>query len=71
MKDVNGIQTTFDNAICPVPTPGGGQGATDVGGVSLRDGQKGSTTEMPQVSGVKLSGDASPGTSRPSGMAGS
>lgn len=70
MKDVNGIQTLFENAICPCPT-GSGDGVKDVGGVSVPDGQKGVSGEMPEVSGVSLRDDQSPGTSRPSGMAGS
>ena len=70
MKDVGGIQTVFDNAICPVPS-GSGDGAKDVGGVSIPDGQKGTSGEMPEVSGVSLKDDSSPGLSRPSGMAGS
>lgn len=70
MKDMGGIQTPFDNAICPVPS-GAGDGAKDVGGVSIPDGVKGTSGQMPEVSGVSLKDDAAPGTSRPSGMAGS
>ncbi len=70
MKNVNGIQTVFDNSICPVPG-GQGDGAKDVGGVSIPDGQKGVTGQMPEVMGVSMAGDASPGTSRPPHMAGS
>ncbi|HET9258273.1 MAG TPA: hypothetical protein VFO16_24170 [Pseudonocardiaceae bacterium] len=65
MKNVNGIQTVFDNAICPVPTPGGGVGVKDVGGVTIPDGQKGTTGEMPEVSGFSLPDDNAPGRSRP------
>lgn len=72
MKNVNGIQTLFDNAICPVPSPGGGAGVKDVGGVSIPDGQKGTSGEMPEVSGVSLKDDdAASGPARPSHMAGS
>jgi len=70
MKEMGGIQTLFDNAICPVPG-GDGDGAKDVGGVSIPDGQKGVTGQMPEVSGVSLDGDSSPGLSRPSNMPGS
>lgn len=65
MKEMGGIQTLFDNAICPVPSPGGGAGVTDTGGVSIPDGQKGVTGQMPEVSGMKIEGDDSPGTKRP------
>jgi hypothetical protein len=70
MKDVNGIQTLFDSAICPVPS-GSGDGAKDVGGVSIPDGQKGTGGEMPEVSGVSLPDDRSTGGKRPGDMAGS
>lgn len=70
MKEFGGIQSTFDNAICPVPD-GQGDGAKDVGGVSIPDGQKGTSGKMPEVSGVSLKDDASPGLSRPAHMAGS
>lgn len=70
MKEFGGIQTPFDNAICPVPS-GDGDGAKDVGGVSIPDGQKGTRGEMPEVNGVSVRDDSAPGTSRPSGMAGS
>lgn len=70
MKNVNGIQTVFDNAICPVPS-GQGDGAKDVGGVSIPGGQKGVTGQMPEVSGVSIAGDSAPGTGRPPHMAGS
>lgn len=71
MKEFGGIQSPFDNAICPVPSAGGGVGTKDVGGVAVPDGQKGTTGEMPEVSGVSLPDDKGPGTSRPSGMPGS
>ena len=65
MKEMGGIQTLFDNAICPVPTPGGGDGVKDVGGVSIPEGQKGTQGQMPEVSGVSLKDDSAPGTKRP------
>lgn len=70
MKDVNGIQTPFDNAIVPVPG-GKGVGATDIGGVNIPDGQKGVSGDMPEVSGVTLPDTDNPGTGRPSGISGS
>lgn len=70
MKDVGGIQTLFENSICPVPS-GNGEGAKDVGGVRVPDGQKGVSGSMPQVNGVSLRDDSSPGLNRPPHMAGS
>lgn len=70
MKEIGGIQTLFEDAICPYPS-GSGDGAKDIGGVSIPDGQKGTSGEMPEVSGVSLKDDASPGLSRPPHMAGS
>lgn len=71
MKDVNGIQTPFENMIAPVPS-GTGVGTTDVGGVNVPDGQQGVSGQMPEVSGVTLQNDDSPSAvKRPSGMAGS
>lgn len=71
MKEFGGIQSTFENAICPVPS-GSGDGAKDVGGVSIPDGQKGVSGQMPEVSGVSIKDDASPSaSSRPPHMSGS
>lgn len=70
-KEFGGIQSPFDNAICPVPSAGGGDGVKDVGGVSIPDGMKGTTGEMPEVSGVNLPDAKAPGTSRPPDMSGS
>lgn len=70
MKEFGGIQSPFDNAICPVPG-GEGVGAKDVGGVSIPDGVKGTSGEMPEVNGVSLKDDSAPGTSRPPHMSGS
>lgn len=70
MKSFGGIQSPFEDAICPVPS-GSGDGAKDVGGVSIPDGIKGTSGSMPEVSGVSVKDDASPGTGRPPGMAGS
>lgn len=71
MKEVNGIQTPFDNAICTPPSAGGGQGAKDVGGVAIPEGTKGTSGEMPEVNGVGLPDDSGAGLKRPSGMSGS
>ena len=71
MKEFGGIQSVFENAICPVPSAGGGVGATDVGGVAVPEGMKGTTGQMPEVSGVTVKDDTAPGPTRPSGMAGS
>jgi len=70
MKNVNGIDTPFDTAIFSPPSPSGGVGTKDVGGVTIPDGQKGTTGEMPEVNGVTLPNDKAPGRSRPD-MAGS
>lgn len=70
MKDVNGIQTPFDNAICS-PADYGGTGMTDVGGVSIKDGQKGTSGEMPETSGVTLPDSGGTGGKRPDDMPGS
>lgn len=74
MNNYGGIQSPFDNAICPVPG-GEGNGAKDVGGVSLQDGQKqtsSSVGDLPNATmGVSLADDSAPGMKRPSGMAGS
>lgn len=64
-KDFGGIQSPFMDAICPVSGAGSGDGVKDVGGVNIPDGMKGTTGEMPEVSGVSLPDDKSPGTSRP------
>lgn len=64
MKDFGGIQSPFENAIVPVPGVGG-TGTKDVGGVSIPDGMKGTTGDMPEVSGVTLGSDSAPGTKRP------
>lgn len=66
MKDVNGIQTPYDTCIVPVPSPGGGVGVKDTSGVAIVDGSKGTTGQMPEVSGVTLPDDSGPGTKRPS-----
>lgn len=72
MKNFGGIQSPFDDAICPVPGAGSGASVTDVGGVDVKDGMKGTQGEMPEVSGVTLRDDsAAHGPARPPHMAGS
>lgn len=68
---VNGIMTPYDSCIVTPPAEGGGKGVSDVGGVTIPDGVKGTSGQMPEVSGVTLADDSGPGTKRPSGMAGS
>ena len=72
MKNFNGIQTPFDNAIVPIPG-GSGVGTTDIGGVSVTGNSMPTAPQgqMPEVSGVTLPDAGSPGLQRPKGMAGS
>lgn len=74
MKDFGGIQSVFDNAVCPVPG-GDGVATKTTGGVDLRYGQKGTSGgELPassNVTTVRVEGESAPGLKRPSGMAGS
>lgn len=62
-KEFGGIQSLFDNAICPVPG-GTGDGAMNVGGVDIRDGQKqtAGSADLPNATmGVSLRDDSGPG----------
>lgn len=68
---VNGIMTPYDSCIVTPPDAGGGKGVSDVGGVSIPDGVKGTSGQMPEANGVTLADDSGAGIKRPSGMSGS
>lgn len=53
--DVNGIQTVFNQHVCPVPGMSGAN-ATQVNGVDIAGGQAGSPRTMPEVNGVSVAG---------------
>lgn len=55
--NVNGIQTVFNQHVCPVPGMSG-DGATDVNGVDIKDGMAGTSRTMPEVNGVNVKGDS-------------
>ena len=70
MKDVNGIQTPYDQMVVPVPGTSG-DGVRESDGLPIPDGVKGSGGEVPEVTTVDVRDADNPGLTRPGGMAGS
>lgn len=58
MKNVNGIQSPFDDAIVPVPGTGPGDGAKDTNGVDVRDGMKGTSGQITETNTVNVTGQS-------------
>jgi hypothetical protein len=54
MKDFNGIQSPFDQAIVPIPGTGPGAGARDTGGVDVRDGMKETSGQITSTNTVHV-----------------